>query len=1485
MWKGQAALCWLLSVVYVAVVCQLQVAANDNQVLEEYFNVGDNGTLPCAISETHNIIWQYNGQNITDARISFQIVDSNEAIRAQWPRVGVETAGDEGEGLVAVDENKTTKLFHTLTIRNYTNSDEGNYTCYDLESGRNTSYVVRTIILPKIVATSQQRIKTKSTETQQLYCVIKAFPLALFNNSIYWWKEDAHGDKSYRPLTNNIQKIVIDETRLNTTLTFENPTKAQNGTYSCTVEPSSQFQGDPGPPVKKSMTLLVLDVPQVTIDYAAAVGASKIYLNWTVNDGNDPIKNYIVTYRKAGDQTTTYYREQIAGNNSFYVLDGFNSDTDYMVGIGAINNQGASKQYTQYKEMIRTLKADPSFTPVIDVTGSTPTSITIRPSTPPTDLTSFIHYYEAEMSGGNGTATRNEITYLTDQRFLSIFFKNLEMATEYSFRARACSELTKLCGNWSESVNGTTSDGPSSPPRNMKISCTHYNITRRNVVHVRWDVPESPNGKITTYQATMTGVSHYNSEYGEPKKDTWGPKVMHSNPNTRSVDYDNVPPNTNYTVTIAAHTRSRRPGAQVTASCTMPPTTPNQIGRITWGKRRDEEGNWIFKVVLPRLTERNGPICCYKIYLTRLNGQHKSLPDSPEMLHISSYAEVHASENAGGTYLAEVFTTPLNATDAFVGDGKNNPIRGLCQECLHLRRSLVTTEPTTTTPQVPSNYEQPGDEVTPTATVAAAPAAGESRTGNEAVAVEDERKASSNHGKRDTSAKVQGRYETIQDGLIDDYSNYTGFVEVVVQTTSSESKYVSVYSEYFKEQSGGPHAHFGYAPDNVSEILHIIIQVLCALIAVVLCVLLVLCFLHRHFTNNIAQEGEAISLGDSLRRALCNGGRGANVHHRHLLGSSSAKPPVLPPISKDDLPKAYNEKHKDSDYGFQHEFELLPDKFIDRTTKNSDMKENMPKNRYPDIKAYDQTRVKLMQLNGLSCSDYINANFVIGYKERKKFICAQGPMDATINDFWRMIWEQHLEIIVMLTNLEEYNKTKCAKYWPECTNDSIQYGDLLITFQSITYHPDYIIRTLKVTKRSASSGEETSREISQYHYLAWKDFMAPEHPQGITKFINRINSEYSLQRGPILVHCSAGVGRTGTFVALDTLMQQLHEEGQVFIFNTVCDMRYQRNFLVQSLKQYIFLYRALAELAYFGDTEIDHKSLASTVETLKQPSSENVEISRLEHQFQRLKAFQEDTRKTTTIGSCEENKKKNRSEACIPYDKNRVILAPIPGRDNCTYINASFIDGYDDENNFIVTQDPMEDTIFDFWRMILEQRVKTIVMFSEIGDGPNKCPRYWADEEMKYEHLLVTYIQSESGPYYTKREFTVTNCKTNDMIAVTQFQYNGWPTVEGEVPEVTRGMIEIVNQAQKHCSQQQDIFTIAVHCSLGTDKSSLFVAMCILVMQLKTEKRVDICTVVRKLRAQRSLMIQTFAQYEFLHRAIVNFADLYKITLGIANDC
>lgn len=396
-----------------------------------------------------------------------------------------------------------------------------------------------------------------------------------------------------------------------------------------------------------------------------------------------------------------------------------------------------------------------------------------------------------------------------------------------------------------------------------------------------------------------------------------------------------------------------------------------------------------------------------------------------------------------------------------------------------------------------------------------------------------------------------------------------------------ERKTLSAYSEYFDVMSGGA-SHDVISEPHLSKILNIVTQVLCGLILLVLVLLMALCILHK-FHRGKQQGSDVISLRDSLSRALCGGRNGTN--HRHLIGTLHSKPADIGPINRTDLAQAYVQRHKDTDYGFLREYEMLPTRFNDRTTKNSDAKENANKNRYPDIKAYDQTRVRLSErtTNGFtSGSDYINANFVLGYKERKKFICAQGPMDGTINDFWRMIWEQHLEIIVMLTNLEEYNKAKCAKYWPEQINDATKFGEITVTFTREQRFSDYLVRELKITRRnvpatttnsanggggsgnaSAGSEDEEERRITQYHYLAWKDFMAPE--LGVIKFIRQINDVYSVQRGAILVHCSAGVGRTGTLVALDSLMQQLQDENQVSIFNTVCDLRHQRNFLVQSL--------------------------------------------------------------------------------------------------------------------------------------------------------------------------------------------------------------------------------------------------------------------------------------------------------------------------------
>ncbi|CAG9796097.1 unnamed protein product [Diatraea saccharalis] len=227
--------------------------------------------------------------------------------------------------------------------------------------------------------------------------------------------------------------------------------------------------------------------------------------------------------------------------------------------------------------------------------------------------------------------------------------------------------------------------------------------------------------------------------------------------------------------------------------------------------------------------------------------------------------------------------------------------------------------------------------------------------------------------------------------------------------------------------------------------------------------------------------------------------------------------------------------------------------------------------------------------------------------------------------------------------------------------------------------------------------------------------------------------------------------------------------------------------------------------------------------------------------------------KSCAAGASEEVRAKNRSGDCLPYDRNRVILTPLPGRDFSTYINASFIEAYDNSEGFIITQDPLPTTIADFWRMVSEHNVSTIVMLSEIGEG--KCPRYWDDGTTQYDHIDVQYEESDSCPYYTRRQFRVTNNKNGDTISVRQLQYQGWPTAPGHVPEVTRGVAELADAARSHHAHAPPML---VHCHLGTERSALFVALCILICQLRVERRVDVNSVARKVRSQRARTIDTF---------------------------
>ncbi|CAH0562390.1 unnamed protein product [Brassicogethes aeneus] len=1318
--------------------------------------LGDNVTIICKTKwMTSKMWWTFNEKNISEQE-GFKLEMESENINKE--------SGNKYE----------VSILHILKIDF---GHVGDYVCH--AANENVTDLDRHSIILNVTSPAQivqisSPIFAKIHESVTLVCLVQGYPI----EEVMWFKED-------KLIVEGSKMESINSTLKNSTLSIEEVKKSDNGSYIC-KSTNGVLR------VNASSAIMVLDKPQITIDFIKAIATNKIYLNWTVNDGNSPDLKYTIQYMKKGDSNWIYYKNEIKGKNTSCILkDNFKNGTEYTIRMMATNKQGDSQYYTA--DAIEMLDEDPVFIPVVTVTGVTTSSITIKWTTPHDKIKEHIHYFNLIM---NNSSERLEAYHPASKDNLYMF-SELESATTYVFQVSACSEYTKECGASSEPVNGTTMDGMSGPPTNVTVECRFDNISHTSFVYVTWRPPITPHGTITSYNVHLEGSASYVNEQGLLEQITWGPKVTNVNEKNPVTRFYNVSANTNYTVKLAGVTRLRKNGESVETSCTMPPTLPDKqkLSRISWRKMEQEQEKWIFKLSMPRVSERNGPICCYRIYLVRMEDQQKlaELP-TPEDLTIVSYMQAHRTPR-GGAYVAEMFSSTTFHQEVFLGDDQVfNSSNTECDECIGLRP-----------------YNTPREEKI-------------------------------NKVTNNTANRVRRQNEKLDDplppydGNLDISSNYTAFVEIIVR--SSDTTFLAAYSNYLEMLSPGPEVVAAPAVDTIG----LTVQVLCALFIVILLIFGTLCILHRYTKQAHAQAVEMITFRTSL--------------------------------SKGDLVSAYVERHRDSDYGFQQEFELLPDRFSDRTTRSSDTRENVYKNRYPDIKAYDQTRVKLSQVDSIAGSDYVNANFVMGYKERKKFICAQGPMDTTVNDFWRMIWEQHLELILMLTNLEEYSKTKCAKYWPDKCDGDKSFGDITVTHVQETRFSDYIVRDLKISRATTGGSKDLEeRRITQYHYLVWKDFMAPEHPNGIIKFIKRVNEAYSIEKGCILVHCSAGVGRTGTLVAMDCLLQQFKEEGSVSIFNTICDLRHQRNFLVQSLKQYIFIYRALMEVAQYGDTEIGAHELKATVDKLRQCDKDKVKCP-LEEQFENIVNAFED-RKSCSVAGGEENREKNRSDSVLPYDRNRFILTPLSGKEHSTYINASLIEGYDNCESFIITQDPLENTVSDFWRMIAEQGISVIVMMSEVGD--NKCTRYWPEEEERtYDHITVRYAQAETCPYYTRREMFVKS-RDGEEQKVIHLQYHGWPTVDGEVPEVTRGMIELVDHGQSAVVKNEYSASMVVHCNLGSDRSSMFVGLTILVQQLRTEKRVDIFTVVRKLRSQRHALINSYAQYEFLHRAIVNYADLHGL--------
>uniref|UniRef100_A0A8D0DYK3 Receptor-type tyrosine-protein phosphatase F n=1 Tax=Salvator merianae TaxID=96440 RepID=A0A8D0DYK3_SALMN len=629
-----------------------------------------------------------------------------------------------------------------------------------------------------------------------------------------------------------------------------------------------------------------------------------------------------------------------------------------------------------------------------------------------------------------------------------------------------------------------------------------------------------------------------------------------------------------------------------------------------------------------------------------------------------------------------------------------------------------------------------------------------------------------------------------------------------------------------------------------------------AVILIIIIVIAILLFKRKRANSPSSKDDHTIGLKDSLLAHSSD-----PVEMRRL----NYQTPGMrdhPPIPVTDLSDNIDRLKANDGLKFSQEYESI-DPGQQFTWENSNLEVNKPKNRYANVIAYDHSRVILTSIDGVPGSDYINANYIDGYRKQNAYIATQGPLPETLSDFWRMVWEQRTATIVMMTRLEEKSRVKCDQYWPSRGTET--YGLIQVTLLDTVELATYTVRTFALYK----NGSSEKRELRQFQFMAWPDHGVPEYPTPILAFLRRVKACNPSDAGPIVVHCSAGVGRTGCFIVIDAMLERMKHEKTVDIYGHVTCMRSQRNYMVQTEDQYIFIHEALLEAATCGNTEVPARNLFAHIQKLNQvPPGESVTAMELE--FKLLANSKAHTSRFISANlPC--NKFKNRLVNIMPYELTRVCLQPIRGVEGSDYINASFVDGYRQQKAYIATQGPLAETTEDFWRMLWEHNSTIVVMLTKLREmGREKCHQYWpAERSARYQYFVVDPMAEYNMPQYILREFKVTDARDGQSRTIRQFQFTDWP--EQGVPKTGEGFIDFIGQVHKTKEQFGQDGPITVHCSAGVGRTGVFITLSIVLERMRYEGVVDMFQTVKTLRTQRPAMVQTEDQYQLCYRAALEY--------------
>ncbi|XP_077882232.1 receptor-type tyrosine-protein phosphatase F isoform X9 [Ictidomys tridecemlineatus] len=1221
-----------------------------------------------------------------------------------------------------------------------------------------------------------------------------------------------------------------------------------------------------GPPSPTIQVKTQQGVPAQPADFQAeAESDTRIQLSWLLPPQERIIK-YELVYWAAENEGQQH--KVTFDPTSSYTLEDLKPDTLYRFQLAARSDVGVGV-FTPTIEA-RTAQSTPSAPPQ-KVTCVSTGSTTVRVSWVPPPANSrngIITQYSVAYEAVDGEDRGRHVVDGISREHFSWDLVGLEKWTEYRVWVRAHTDV----GPGPESspvLVRTDEDVPSGPPR--KVEVEPLNST---AVHVSWKlpIPSKQHGQIRGYQVTYVRL-----ENGEPRGPPIIQDVMLSEAQWRpeeSEDYEttisSLTPETTYSITVAAYTTKGDGARSKPKIVTTTGAVFAKNFRVAAAMKTSVLLSWevpdSYKSAVPFKILYNGQSVEVDGHSMR-----KLIADLQPNTEYSFVLMNRGSSAGGLQHLVSIRTAPdllphkpLPAS-AYIEDGRFTLSMPQVEDPSLVKWFYIVVVPidrvggNMLTPRWNTPEELELDEL-----LEAIEQGGEERRRR--------RRRQTERLKPYVAAQMDVLPETFTLG---DKKSYRGFYN---RPLSPDLSYQCFVLASLKE----PVDQKRYASSPYSD--EIVVQVtpaqqqeepemlwvtgpVLAVILIILIVIAILLFKRKRTHSPSSKDEQSIGLKDSLLAHSSDPVEMRRLNYQ-TPGSSAPSCPNIssmrdhPPIPITDLADNIERLKANDGLKFSQEYESI-DPGQQFTWENSNLEVNKPKNRYANVIAYDHSRVILTSIDGVPGSDYINANYIDGYRKQNAYIATQGPLPETMGDFWRMVWEQRTATVVMMTRLEEKSRVKCDQYWPARGTET--YGLIQVTLLDTVELATYTMRTFALHK----SGSSEKRELRQFQFMAWPDHGVPEYPTPILAFLRRVKACNPLDAGPMVVHCSAGVGRTGCFIVIDAMLERMKHEKTVDIYGHVTCMRSQRNYMVQTEDQYVFIHEALLEAATCGHTEVPARNLYAHIQKLGQvPPGESVTAMELE--FKLLASSKAHTSRFISANlPC--NKFKNRLVNIMPYELTRVCLQPIRGVEGSDYINASFLDGYRQQKAYIATQGPLAESTEDFWRMLWEHNSTIIVMLTKLREmGREKCHQYWpAERSARYQYFVVDPMAEYNMPQYILREFKVTDARDGQSRTIRQFQFTDWP--EQGVPKTGEGFIDFIGQVHKTKEQFGQDGPITVHCSAGVGRTGVFITLSIVLERMRYEGVVDMFQTVKTLRTQRPAMVQTEDQYQLCYRAALEY--------------